>query len=187
MITLSDGLYVDALGFSKAERLSEKPDQGKKDILLALLAEQSLSDAAVDKKLDYLNNPQPYETVISSTMYGSPENMAALAGLVQDRAMTLAANDPKKANAMMLSDLAYKRSQLLSSEKRNANRDATATQALKSSGIALGLITEEEFVSHFTIFPDNYKTAVWETPASHALAVKGEETPRIIVQIEDLI
>ena len=186
MITLPNELFVDPLGFSKAERLGETLNQDKKKLLLALLAEQGLSDATVGEKLDYLNNPQPYETIINSAMYGSPESMAALAGLVQDRAMTLAANDPKKANAMMLSDLAYKRSQLLSSEKKNANRDATATQVLKSYGIALGLITEDEFVSHFTIFPDGYKTTVWETPASHALVVEGEETPRIIVQIEDL-
>jgi hypothetical protein len=119
-------------------------------------------------------------------MYGSPERMAAMAGLVTDRMMGMASNNPNRPAAAALCDVAFKRSQLITTEGRNANRDALSTQGLKTNAIALGLITEAEFNAHFTELPDGFQSPISVTPASYVLAVPGEPMPRVIVQAGDL-
>jgi hypothetical protein len=185
MINLTQGLYVDALGYSKAERLGAGISAGDKAKLLAELASAGLSSATLAAKLDYLNTPKEY-TQTPPTMYGTPERMAAMAGLVQDRMMGMPANHANKAPAIALSDMAFKRSQLITNEGRNAHRDALSTQGLKTQAIALGLITEEEFNAHFTELPDGFQSPISVTPASYVLAVPGEPMPRVIVQSGDL-
>jgi hypothetical protein len=185
MINLPNGLYVDPLGYSKAERLGTGISAGDKAKLLAELASAGLASATLATKLDYLNTPKEY-TQVPPTMYGTPERMAAMAGLVQDRMMGMANDNPAKAQAALLSDMAFKRSQLITNEGRNAHRDALSTQGLKTQAMALGLITEAEFNAHFTEMPDGFQAKISVTPASYVLAIPGEALPRVIVQAGDL-
>lgn len=179
MIKLPDGLFVDALGYSKAERLGEGISTSDKIKLIAELEEAGLASAPLAARLDYLNTPKEY-TQTPDTMYGTPSQMAALAGLVQDRMMALPLDSPKRAAAKELSELAFQRSQLITNEGRNANRDAPSTQGLKAKAMALELLTEAEFNAHFTEYPDGFQPVISETPASHVIGA------RVIVESEDL-
>jgi hypothetical protein len=185
MINLPNDLYVDALGYSRAEQLGTNISSVDRAKLLAELARAGLASATLAKKLDYLNTPGEYAQT-PDTMYGSPAEMAALAGLVQDRLMAMATNNPNRAAAAALADMAYKRSQLIAQEQRNAHRDAASTQGMKQHAIALGLITEAEFNARFTELPDGFQISFWATPASYVLTGSGEALPRVIVQAGDL-
>ncbi len=179
MIVLPGDLAVDPLGYSKAERLGSGISADNKAKLLAELSAAGLSGAPLSEQLDYLNTPKEYEQV-PDTLYGSPSKMAALAGFVQDRMMAMPASHPAKAQAASLSDMAYKRSQLIAQEGRNAHRDAPSTKGLANAAIALGLLTQAEFDAHFTELPEGFQPILWKSPASHVIGSS------VIVESEDL-
>lgn len=181
MIKLPDGLYVDALGYSKAERLGTGISAGDKAKLLAELEDAGLESATLAAQLDYLNTPKEYDRGSAPLVSVGQVDYAALQRWVQNIMFGIMLNHPDKEPIWQ-----GRVASLLNSQVQS---DPVLSSSPKLAGL-VGLLAEDGITASLDVLfsvPDpSWQASIWATPASHALAVPGEEMPRVIVESEDL-
>lgn len=181
MIKLPDGLFVDALGYSKAERLGDGISAGNKAKLLAELEDAGLASADLADQLDYLNTPKEYDLGSAPLISVEQVDYAALQRWVQNIMFGIMLHHPDKEPiwqgrvASLLNSQVQTDPVLLSSPKLTGLVAKLAEDGITASLEAL-----------FSVPDPSWQSVVRATPASYVLAVAGEEMPRVIVQAGDL-
>nr|WP_309697870.1 hypothetical protein [Armatimonas sp.] len=176
MIKLPTGLFVDALGYSKAERLGTVIIAGDKALLLAELSSAGLSSATIAEKLDYLNTPKVYDNGPAPLIQVATVGYDALQRWVGSTLSRILATAPQLASKWALLSAAFLQAQpqadLVNS---NSERLAGIAALLQADGIAPDV---EEL---FSVPDPAWVASEWLTPANHTLS------QRVIVQAADLV